>query len=72
MQTDGEEIAPGRVVFRVVVEYTGEVIAVSIEESTIKSNTFLHKMSDFIMDTDFVIWARNDTDAVFLYPVDFY
>ena len=61
----------GTVIFRVVVVYTGEVIAVNIAETAIQSDAFLRKVSDFIMDTDFVGWARDDIDTVFLYPVRF-
>jgi hypothetical protein len=71
IRSEGENIQPGIVVFRVVVEYTGEVLAVSVQESTVGSDQFIRKVSDFIMDTDFVGWTRNDTDTVFLYPVHF-
>jgi hypothetical protein len=71
LQSKGDGINPGRAVFLVTVEYTGEVIAVGVQESTIESEAFLRKVSDFIMDTDFVPWTRNDIDAVFLYPVAF-
>jgi hypothetical protein len=65
------QLKAGTVIFRVVVEYTGEVIAVNIAETAIQSDAFLRKVSDFIMDTDFVGWARDDIDTVFLYPVRF-
>jgi hypothetical protein len=55
----------------VVVEYTGEVAAVDIEETTIRSRAFLKEVSDFIMDMDFIGWARNDVDTVFRYPARF-
>lgn len=71
MKTKGQEINPGCVVFRVVVEYTGEVAYAGIEETTIQSKTFLREVKDFIMDTDFVLWGRDDEDTTFLYPVTF-
>lgn len=71
MQDNGNPVNPGTVTFRVAVEYTGEVISATVEETTIQSEVFLRKVSDFIMDTDFVVWARSDTDTEFLYPVSF-
>jgi hypothetical protein len=71
MQSKGEEIIPGRVIFHVVVEYTGEVAYVRIEDTTIRSEYFLREVRDFIMDTDFVLWAGDDGDTVFLYPASF-
>ncbi len=61
----------GSAVFRVVVEYTGEVPKAVVEETTLKSKSFLQEVCDFIMDTDFTPWARNDTDTEFLYPMHF-
>ena len=72
MSAEGDTLKPGSVVFRVVVEYTGEVYAADVHESTIESENFLRKVCDFIMDTDFVYWGgTDDTDTVFLYPVTF-
>jgi hypothetical protein len=71
MKSKGQDIKAGTVVFRVVVEYTGEVANAWIEETTIQSEVFLREVSDFIMDTDFVIWAGDDRDTVFLYPATF-
>jgi hypothetical protein len=71
MKTKGEEINPGSIVLHVVVEYTGEVAYVGIEETTIQSETFLRKIKDFVMETDFVSWGADDRDTVFLYPVTF-
>jgi hypothetical protein len=71
MQSKGHDIQTGRVVFRVIVEYTGEVAHVGVEESTVQSDLFVREVSDFIMDTDFVLWGGDDTDTVFLYPVEF-
>jgi predicted transcriptional regulator len=69
MKKNGEDINAGKVIFLVTVEYTGEVYKADIEETTIQSDKFLREVSDFIMDTDFVGWARNDIDTVFEYPV---
>jgi hypothetical protein len=71
MQSADPHLKAGSVVFRVVVEYTGEVAAVDIEETTIRSRAFLKEVSDFIMDMDFIGWARNDVDTVFRYPARF-
>jgi hypothetical protein len=71
LKNSGETIHGGSAVFRVAVEYTGEVYHASVEETTIDSKRFLREVADFIMDTDFVGWARNDTDTVFLYPMTF-
>lgn len=67
----GEPLVPGEVVFRVQVEYTGEVIAAEVIESTIVSRKFERRLSDMIMDTDFSPWQRHDEDAVFVYPMRF-
>lgn len=67
----GQQIAPGRAVFKVTVEYTGEVIAVEMTESTIVDKAFLQNIADMIMDTDFSPWQRDDEDAQFLYPMTF-
>jgi hypothetical protein len=71
MKTEGEEISPGYVVLRIIVEYTGEVASVEVEETTIQSEKFLCGIKDFVMETDFVLWAVDDEDTVFLYPVTF-
>lgn len=71
MQSTDSDLKSGSVVFRVVVEYTGEVVAVDVEETTIQSRAFLKEVSDFIMDMDFIGWARNDIDTLFLYPIRF-
>jgi hypothetical protein len=71
MKSKGQEINPGYVVFRVVVEYTGEVAYAGIEETTIQSKTFLREVKDFIMDTDFIFWGEDDKDTIFLYPATF-
>ena len=65
------ELGPGQVTFRVTAEYTGEVVAVSVVETTIASDVFLRELRDFIMDSDFTPWARSDDDSVFIYPVRF-
>jgi hypothetical protein len=71
MKAKGESINPGRVVFKVRVEWTGEVISVTAAESSIQSKKFLREVSDFIMDSDFVAWSRHDDDTIFLYPANF-
>jgi hypothetical protein len=71
METKGEEISPGSVVLRVIVEYTGEVAYVGIEETTMQSEKFLRRIKDFVMETDFVSWGADDRDTVFLYPLTF-
>jgi hypothetical protein len=71
MQAQESGLNAGTVRFKVVVEYTGEVNAVSIEETTLTSRAFLQTVSDFIMDSDFTPWARSDEDSVFIYPARF-
>jgi hypothetical protein len=71
MTSSGDSINPGRVVFKVRVEWNGEVNNVSIVESSVQSNKFLREVSDFIMDFDFVAWSRHDTDTIFFYPANF-
>lgn len=60
MRVKDPSIKGGRVIFDMKVEYTGEVISVKVIETTLTSSEFLGKVSDFIMDTDFVGWARDD------------
>jgi hypothetical protein len=71
MQAREPGLNAGTVSFKVVVEYTGEVSAVSIEETTLTSQAFLQAVSDFITNSDFTPWARSDEDSVFVYPVRF-
>jgi hypothetical protein len=71
MQAREPGLKAGTVRFKVVVEYTGEVNAVSIEETTLTPQAFLQAVSDFIMDSDFTPWARSDEDSVFVYPARF-
>jgi hypothetical protein len=71
LKSKDHEINDGHVVFRVIVEYTGEVAYAGIEETTIQSEYFLREVRDFIMDTDFVLWGGDDRDTIFLYPVKF-
>lgn len=71
MQTKRNPVNPGRVVFKVRVEWTGEVYDAAVAETTISSRNFLREVSDFIIDSDFVVWSRHDTDTIFLYPVTF-
>ena len=71
MQIEDDLLKSGTVVFRVVVEYTGEVKNVSVKETTIASAPFIAQVSAMIENTDFAFWARDDTDTVFIYPVRF-
>lgn len=71
MSKHGENINAGDIVFRITVEYTGEVYRAEAIDTTIRSRKFVQRVSDIIMDTDFVGWARDETDTVFIYPVTF-
>lgn len=71
MRLKDPSLKGGRVIFGVTVEYTGEVMKVNVLETTLESNVFLDKVSNFIMDSDFVGWARDDMDTVFAYPMVF-
>jgi len=71
MQSDGEDINAGDVIFRVTVEYTGEAYTSSVEETTIRSKRFIQSVADMIMNHDFGSWARHSEDSVFLYPMSF-
>jgi len=71
MRQKGKQISDGKVVFRVVVEYNGEVINASVEESTVESEEFMRKVTGSTLAHDFGVWNRNDVDAVFLYPATF-
>ena len=71
MNKNGKEINKGYILFKILVEYTGEVNKVSVEEKTIQSDEFLRRVSDFIMDKDFVFWGEDERDTVFLYPIHF-
>ena len=66
-----QQVNSGRAVFKVTVEYTGEVITAEVVESSGVDKIFLQKISDMIMDTDFSPWQRDDEDAAFLYPMTF-
>lgn len=71
VNTSGHQVSSGRAVFKVTVEYTGEVIAAEVVESSGMDESFLQKISDIIMDTDFSPWQRDDEDSEFLYPMTF-
>jgi hypothetical protein len=72
MKSNGEPIETGSVLFKVLVEYTGEVNRVTIEETTIQSEALLRKTRELILNTDFVSWRdESDEDCEFLYPIDF-
>ena len=64
-------VREGEIVFRIAVEYTGEVARVDIEKDTVGYERFSRDVSDFIMDSDFSGWVRHDDDTVFLYPMRF-
>jgi hypothetical protein len=71
MVSKGETLNPGRVVFKVRVEWTGEVYSAAAVENATGSRAFVRIVSDFITNSDFVGWSRDDTDSIFLYPVEF-
>ena len=62
---------PGRIVFEISVEYTGEASKVDIIESTVSSERLEQEIRDFIMDSDFMPWSRHEDAAVFRYTMDF-
>ncbi|MBN1932263.1 MAG: hypothetical protein JW786_11710 [Desulfobacterales bacterium] len=70
-QAKDKTLQSGRVVFRVLVEYTGEVYSVTVEDNTIKSGELLYRVSQFIMGTDFIFWGGDDSETIFLYPMQF-
>ena len=70
-RADGKKPFKGIVTYQIQVEYTGEVVRVDVVDTTIQSQQFVRKVIDFIMDTDFVGWVRNDVDTVFNYPMTF-
>ena len=71
MRHQGEAISGGKVVYRITVEYTGEVHSVEVAETTIKTEPFLRRVADLIKNNDFVGQALNDPDSEFLYPLVF-
>jgi hypothetical protein len=71
MNENNEPVSDGTVWFKVVVEYTGEVISVITVKSDISSKKFLRKVSDMINDTDFSPWLRDDQDVEFIFPMTF-
>lgn len=71
MQSRDPLLQPGKAIFNVTVEYTGEVQRVTMVQTTLQSPVFIQKVSDMIMNTDFVGWARDDADSVFVYPFRF-
>jgi hypothetical protein len=71
MNEAGTPIEAGTVRFQVLVEYTGEVIGAKVIESDIQSDSFLRKITDMIMDSDFAPWTREDEDTEFIYPMTF-
>ena len=71
MQAADPTLKPGKLIYRVVVEYTGEVNRVTVEETNLASRRFIDYLSDYMMDSDFAGWAIDETDSVFLYPMAF-
>jgi hypothetical protein len=71
MMDEGEAVGAGRMIFRVVVEYNGDVISVRIERSDIIHRLFRNKLIDMISELDFSVWPRQDTDTLFIFPVSF-
>ena len=71
MNEAGEAVHPGTVTFRVRVEYTGEVYAVSVVASEVQSEEFLRRVSAMILETDFTPWQRHDEDTEFIFPMTF-
>lgn len=71
MYERGHAVTEGTILMKVTVEYTGEVISVRILESDIPSSEFRQKISDMVMDSDFIPWKRSDQDTVFIYPMTF-
>ncbi|KIH75914.1 hypothetical protein SAMN05660860_02728 [Geoalkalibacter ferrihydriticus] len=71
LRAQGEPLHAGLILVRVRVEYTGEPIAVEVLETTVSSETLADRVSDFIMDSDFIPWARHEKDTIFDYPIYF-
>ena len=71
MQKMGEPIKPGRATFQVTVEFNGEVVTATVEDTTIQSKSFLNKIRRSILERDFVAWNREETDTRFVYPAYF-
>jgi hypothetical protein len=71
MMDEGEAVGEGCMTFQVVVEYNGEVISVRIIASDITHSAFRNKLIDMISELDFVSWPRQDTDTLFIFPMNF-
>lgn len=71
MRSEGAPLESGRMMFRVAVEYNGEVISVRIQESDITYRPFRNKIIDLIAEKDFMATRREDTDTIFFYPIHF-
>lgn len=71
LTAEGTAIESGSMTLRVIVEYTGEVISVRIQDSGITYRPFRNKIIDMIADSDFTPWQKEDTDTEFLYPIHF-
>ncbi len=71
MHEAGEPVNAGTVVFRVRVEYTGEVYDVGLVTTEISSQEFLRRVSAMILEADFTPWQRHEEDTEFIYPLSF-
>jgi len=72
MRASGRKVGPGSVVFKVVVDYNGEVMQGTIDQTDMDAEEFLDKVVGIIGSSDFTYWrGKNDEETVFLYPVRF-
>lgn len=71
MRSVNDGLVPGHITIRVVVEYTGEVISVDVEQTDMTSRKFNNKIIEMIANSDFVSWPRDDTDTEFVYDISF-
>lgn len=71
MQSKDSSNTMGSITFRVVVEYTGEVVTVRVQQTDIPSRPFVNQMIRLVGNSDFVNWPREDKDTVFVYPMRF-
>jgi hypothetical protein len=61
--------ANNKVVIKVIVEYTGEVIETAIIESNIDHQPLVQKIEEIIMNSDFTFWGHNQQETEFIYPL---
>ena len=71
MKRENSKLGSGSAVFKVRVEYTGEVQEVFVDKTNLASEEFLSSVRKMIQSTDFVFWGQDTTDTVFLYPIHF-